>query len=56
MGVMKTSTYPFGIDHENRDLVRVRTELNARSAPAWRPERRLGLSRRRRPTPPDDLS
>ena len=56
MGVMSTSTYPFGIDRETRDRVRVRSELNARSAPTWRPERRLGLFRRRRATPRDDLS
>jgi hypothetical protein len=50
---MSTSTYPFGADHDDRDLARVRGELTARQATGGsRPHRRFGFLPRTRRTAP----
>jgi hypothetical protein len=45
MDPMSTAIYPFGADHDDRDLVRVRAELGARLGSTTR-GRRLGFRRR----------
>jgi hypothetical protein len=46
MECMSTTSYPFGADHDDRDLGRVRADLHAHGA-AWHERRRFRLLRRR---------
>jgi hypothetical protein len=45
LDAMSTAIYPFGADHDDRDLVRVRAELGARHGSTTL-GRRLGFRRR----------